>query len=165
MKNLPSSYQLVGDKPFVATDWDPTKTQTLLSAQIAKNPKIDVIVSDFGPTLVSSLHLFPDSGRPIPALATSDGNSLSCFWQSQQATNPLKMITVTTGNDNVRLAVDYAIAKATGGKIPEADSFQGPVFEDSVSGQPHPVTCRPDLPGDVYLSAQLPGEKQATLGK
>jgi ribose transport system substrate-binding protein len=163
MKELGSSYELVGDSPFVATDWDPTKTQTLLSAAIAKNPKIDVIVSDFGPTLVSSLHLFPDSGRPIPALATSDGNSLSCFWKSQQATSPFPMITVTTGNDNVRLAVDYAIAKATGGALPTADSFQGPVFEDSVSGQPHPVTCRPDLPGDVYLSAQMPGEQQATL--
>jgi ribose transport system substrate-binding protein len=75
------------------------------------------------------------------------------------------MITVTTGNDNVRLAVDYAVAKATGGKIPTEDSFQGPVFEDSVSGKPNPVTCRSDLPGDVYLSAKLPGDAQAKLGK
>ena len=165
MSDLGSSYKLVGDSPFVATGWDPTKTQTLLSAAIAKNPKIDVIVSDFGPTLVSSLHLFPDSGRKIPALATSDGNSLSCFWKQSQAKAPFKMITVTTGNDNVRLAVDYAVAKATGGKLPTQDSFQGPVFEDSVSGTPHPVTCRSDLPGDVYLSAEMPGEQQAKLGK
>ena len=163
-ENLDSSYTFVGQTPFVPTDWDPTKTQTLLSAAIGKNPKIDIIVSDFGPTLVSSLHLFPDSGRPIPALATSDGNSLSCFWQSQQKTNPFKMITVTTGNDNVRLAVDYAVAKATGGQLPTDTSFKGPVFEDSVSGQPHSVSCRSDLPGDVYLSAQMPGDQQATLG-
>ena len=39
------------------------------------------------------------------------------------------------------------------------------MFEDSVSGKPHPVTCRPDLPGDVYLSAQMPGDEQAKLGK
>jgi ribose transport system substrate-binding protein len=165
MKNLGSSYKLVGDSPFVATDWDPTKTQTLLSAQIAKNPKIDVIVSDFGPSLVGALPEFTKSGRKIPALATSDGNVLGCFWKSEQAKSPFKMITVTTGNDNVRLAVDYAVAKATGGKIPTADSFQGPVFEDSVSGQPHPVTCRSDLPGDVYLSAEMSGDAQAKLGK
>lgn len=164
-QNLPASYAFVDQTPFVATDWDPTKTQTLLSAAIAKNPKIDVIVSDFGPTLVSSLHLFSDSGRPIPALATSDGNSLSCFWKNSQAKSPFKMITVTTGNDNVRLAVDYAVAKATGGQLPTQTSFQGPVFEDSVSSNPHPVTCRSDLPGDVYLSAQLPGDQQAKLGK
>ena len=131
-------------------------------ADIAKYPKIDVIVSDFGPTLVSSLPLFPKSGRDIPALATSDGNSLSCFWKDSQAeANPFKMITVATGNDNVRLAVDYAVAKATGGKIPTADSFKGPVFEDSVSKQPNPVQCKSDLPGDTYLSAQMPGDEQA----
>jgi ribose transport system substrate-binding protein len=164
-QNLTDKYTFVGQTPFVPTDWDPTKTQTLLSAAIAKYPKIDIIVSDFGPTLVSSLHLFTDSGRPIPALATSDGNSLSCFWQSQQKTHPFKMVTVTTGNDNVRLAVQYAVAKATGGQIPTATSFQGPVFEDSVSGKPHPVDCQSSLPGDVYLSAQMPGAQQAQLGK
>jgi len=164
-QNLPATYKFVGQTPFVPTDWDPTKTQTLLSAAIAKYPKIDIIVSDFGPTLVSSLHLFPDSGRPIPALATSDGNSLSCYWQGQQKANPFKMITVTTGNDNVRLAVDYAVAKATGGQVPTDTSFKGPVFEDSVSHQPHPVSCRSNLPGDVYLSAQMPGDQQAQLGK
>ncbi|RLV47973.1 ribose ABC transporter substrate-binding protein [Nocardioides mangrovicus] len=164
-KNLPDSYKFIGQTPFQPTNWDPTKTQQLLTADIAKYPKIDVIVSDFGPTLVSSLPLFAKSGRSIPALATSDGNSLSCFWQDQQATDPFKMMTVTTGNDNVRLAVDYAVAKATGGKIPTADSFKGPVFEDSVSQQPHGVQCRKDLPGDVYLSAEMPGDQQAKLGK
>jgi ribose transport system substrate-binding protein len=74
------------------------------------------------------------------------------------------MTTVATGNDNVRLAVDYAIAKATGGKIPTADSFKGPVFEDSTDSA-KPVQCQSNLPGDVYLSAQLSGEEQAKLGK
>ena len=163
-KNLGSKYTFVQQEPFVPTNWDPTLTQTLLSAAIAKNPKIDVIVSDFGPTLVSSLPLFPKSNRPIPALATSDGNSLACFWKSQQKDHPFKMTTVATGNDNVRLAVDYAIAKATGGQIPTADSFKGPVFEDSTDSS-KPVQCKSDLPGDVYLSAQMSGEEQAKLGK
>jgi ribose transport system substrate-binding protein len=108
--------------------------------------------------------LFTKSGRNIPALATSDGNSLSCFWEQQKkAGHPFKMVTVATGNDNVRLAVDWAVAKATGGQIPTADSFKGPIFEDSVSGKPHGVQCRPDLPGDVYLSAEMPGDAQAKL--
>jgi ribose transport system substrate-binding protein len=163
-ENLPDSYKFIGQTPFQPTNWDPTLTQQLLTGDIAKYPKIDVIVSDFGPTLVSSLPLFTKSGRNIPALATSDGNSLSCFWEQQKkAGHPFKMMTVATGNDNVRLAVDYAVAKATGGEIPTADSFKGPVFEDSVSGKPHGVQCRPDLPGDVYLSAEMPGEEQAKL--
>jgi ribose transport system substrate-binding protein len=162
-KNLPEDYTFIGQTPFQPTNWDPTLTQQLLTADIAKYPKIDVIVSDFGPTLVSSLPLFAKSGRPIPALATSDGNSLSCFWQDSQATSPFKMVTVATGNDNVRLAVQYAVARATGGRIPTADSYKGPVFEDSVSQQPNGVQCRKDLPGDTYLSAEMPGEQQAAL--
>jgi ribose transport system substrate-binding protein len=163
-KNLPDNYKFIGQTPFQPTNWDPTLTQQLLTGDIAKYPKIDVIVSDFGPTLVSSLPLFTKSGRNIPALATSDGNSLSCFWEQQKkAGHPFKMVTVATGNDNVRLAVDWAVAKATGGQIPTADSFKGPIFEDSVSGKPHGVQCRPDLPGDVYLSAEMPGDAQAKL--
>jgi ribose transport system substrate-binding protein len=106
--------------------------------------------------------VFTRSGRSIPALATSDGNALGCFWKENQATNPeFKLFTVATGNDNVRLAVDWAVAKATGGKPPDATTFQAPVFEDSVSGKPNPVECDAGLPGDIYLSAQLPRAAQA----
>jgi ribose transport system substrate-binding protein len=164
-KVLGDSYTFIGQKPFQPTNWDPTLTQQLLTADIAKYPKIDVIVSDFGPTLVSSLPLFAKSGRPTPALVTSDGNSLSCFWQDSQAKDPFQMMTVATGNDNVRLAVQHAVAKATGGTPPSADSFKAPVFEDSVSNQPNGVQCKKDLPGDTYLSAEMPGEEQAKLGK
>ena len=164
-KTLPDSYKFIGQTPFQPTNWDPTKTQQLLTADIAKYPKIDVIVSDFGPTLVSSLPLFPNSGRKIPALATSDGNSLSCFWKDSQAKSPFKMMTVATGNDNVRLAVQVAVAKATGGQVPTETSFKAPVFEDSITKTPNDVKCDASLPGDTYLSAQMPGAEQAKLGK
>jgi len=155
-------YQFIGEQPFEVTHWDPAETQKVLSAAIAQNPKIDVIVSDFGPSLVAALPLFEQSGRSIPALATSDGNVLSCFWEDHKARNPdFKLFTVSTENDNVRLAVQWAVAAATGGKPPAEETFKGPVFENSVTGQPNPVKCRPDLPGAIYLSAQLPAEKQA----
>ena len=90
-----------------------------LSAEIAKNDKIDVIVSDFGPSLVGALPVFKEYGRSIPALATSDGNSLACFWEENKDANPdFKLFTVATGNDNVRLAVQWAVALATGGTPP-----------------------------------------------
>ncbi len=134
----------------------------MLTAAIAKYPKIDVIVSDFGPSLVGALPEFEKSGRSIPALVTSDGNVLSCFWEDHKATNPdFKLFTVATGNDNARLAIDWAVALATGGTPPASKQFEAPVFEDSVSGTPHPVTCDSSLPGDVYLSAQMTGADQA----
>jgi ribose transport system substrate-binding protein len=156
-------YQFIGQQPFEVTNWDPSLTQQVLSAAIAKYPKIDVIVSDFGPSLVGALPVFQKSGRSIPALATSDGNALGCFWKDTHAANPdFKLFTVATGNDNVRLAVDWAVAKATGGTPPSGTTFEAPTFEDSVSGKPHPVECDANLPGDIYLSAQLAKDVQAT---
>src|SRR6516162_1990713 len=159
---LGPEYKFINPEPFDVTNWDPALTQKVLTAEIAKNNKIDVIVSDFGPSLVGALPLFKQSGRSIPALATSDGNSLGCFWTDHHKNNPdFKLFTVSTENDNVRLAVQWAVAAATGGTPPTEEIFKGPVFENSVTGQPHPVQCRPDLPGAIYLSAQLPAEKQA----
>ena len=159
---LGPEYKFINTEPFDVTNWDPALTQKVLTAEIAKNNKIDVIVSDFGPSLVGALPLFKQSGRSIPALATSDGNSLGCFWTDVHQDNPdFKLFTVSTENDNVRLAVQWAVAAATGGKPPEEDTFKGPVFENSVTGKPHPVQCRKDLPGQIYLSAQLSPEDQA----
>ena len=157
-------YTFIGEQPFEVTDWDPAKTQKVLSAAIAKNPKIDVIVSDFGPSLVGALPEFTKSGRTIPALATSDGNVLGCFWKKQHAKNPtFKLMTVSTQNDHARLAIDWAVALASGGKKPASTHFPSLLFEDSVTGKPHPVECRANLPGDIYLSAQLSPAKQAKL--
>src|SRR5689334_20819783 len=161
---LDDSYKFINEPPYDVTNWDPALTQTVLTAEIAKNPKIDVIVSDFGPSLVGALPVFTKSGRSIPAIATSDGNALGCFWKDNHATNPdFKLFTVATGNDNVRLAVDWAVAKATGGTPPSSTTFEAPNFEDSVSGKPNPVECEASLPGDIYLSAKLPKDVQATV--
>jgi ribose transport system substrate-binding protein len=156
---LGPEYKFINPAPFDVTNWDPALTQQVLTAEIAKN---DVIVSDFGPSLVGALPLFKKSGRSIPALATSDGNILGCFWTDNHKDNPdFKLFTVATGNDNARLAVQWAVAKATGGEAPKEEIFKAPNFENSVSGQPHPVECRKDLPGDIYLSAEMSPEDQA----
>lgn len=159
-------YVYLGEQPYEVTNWDPALTQQVLTAAIAKYDQIDVIVSDFGPSLVGALPEFEKSGRSIPALVTSDGNVLSCFQQEKAATNPdFSLFTVATGNDNVRLAVQHAVARATGGVIPSSDVFEAPVFENSITDDPNPVTCRDDLPGDIYLSAQMSAEDQAALLK
>jgi ribose transport system substrate-binding protein len=159
---LGPEYVFVNPAPFDVTNWDPALTQKVLTAEIAKTAKIDVIVSDFGPSLVGALPTFAKQGKSIPALATSDGNSLGCFWQENHAANPdFKLFTVATGNDNVRLAVQWAVALATGGQTPKDEIFKAPAFEDSVSGTPHPVQCQKDLPGAIYLSSELPAADQA----
>jgi ribose transport system substrate-binding protein len=74
------------------------------------------------------------------------------------------MMTVQTGNDHARTAIDYAVAVATGGTVPAATAHQHQLFEDSLDSS-MPVQCRADLPGDIYLSAQLSAEDQAALMK
>ena len=89
---------------------------------------------------------------------------LGCFWQKQHAKNPtFKLFTVSTQNDHARLAIDWAVALATGGKKPATTHFPALTFENSVTGKPHPVECKANLPGDIYLSAELPAAAQAKL--
>src|ERR1700677_4665320 len=137
---LGPEYKFINPAPFDVTNWDPALTQKVLSAAIAKNSKINVIISDFGPSLVGALPLFKNSNRSIPAIATSDGNSLGCFWTDVHGDNPdFKLFTVSTENDNVRLAVQWAVAAVTEGKAPQEEIFKGPVFENSETGKPSPV--------------------------
>ena len=157
-------WKFIGTSPFEPTGWDPGKTQEVLTAAIAKYPKIDAITSDFGPSLVSALDAAAKSGWKVPAIATSDGNVLACFYEDNKATQPdFKLMTVATQNDHSRLATQWAVALATGGKKPSAKIYPSKLFEDSVSGKPSKVTCRKDLPGDVYLSAMMSGDLQAKL--
>lgn len=158
-------YTFIGEEPFEVTNWDPALAQQVLTAAIAKYPQIDGIASDFGPSLVGALPEFTKAGKKIPALATSDGNVLGCFWKEQEAAgNGFDMFTVQTGNDHARTAIQYAIAVATGGEVPATAAHQHKPFENTLDPA-SPVQCRDDLPGDVYLSALLSGDDQAALMK
>ncbi len=161
-------YKQIGEAPFEVTNWDAAKTQQVLTAAIAKYPKIDVIFSDFGPVMVSSLGEFAKSGRSIPALATSDGNILGCYFldNTKGGANPdFKMMTVATGNDHVRLAIQQAVARATGGVIPKALKFKAPIFEDSTTSVPRGVQCNRQINDWTFLSAQMSGPEQQKLLK
>ena len=160
-------YKFIGEQPFEVTNWDPALTQKVLSADIAKYPKIDVIVSDFGPSLVGALPEFKKSGRKIPALATSDGNVLCCFWKKERGQEP--DVQALHGRDaerprppRGRLGRGARDRRQDAG---DARTSRRSVFEDSVTGKPHPVECKASLPGDIYLSAQLPAAAQAKLVK
>lgn len=161
---LDDSYVFLNPEPFAVTNWDPSLTQQVLSASIAQHDSIDVIISDFGPSLVGALPVFENFDRSIPMLVTSDGNSLGCFYAENEANHPdFELFTVETGTDNVRLAVQWAIAEATGGQPPEDEIFVSGIFENSLTNEPNGVQCRDDLPGAIYLSSGVPGDRQGEL--
>jgi ribose transport system substrate-binding protein len=148
--------KFIGQTPYNVTNWDPAQTQKVVTALLAKFPKIDAITTDFGAALASSFGAFKQAGRQIPAVATEDSNLLSCDRQKLLKTNPdFQLFTVDSQNWMVRTAIDFAIAKASGGKIPASPVVPQKPFEDSITKQPHPPTCDPALSGDAFLSSHL----------
>lgn len=158
-----SKYEFIGNQPFEVTDWDPAKTQQVLSAAIARYDDIDVIVGEYGASLVGALPGFPASGRSIPAVLSEDGHAIGCFYEENKDANPdFELMTVGTGVDNVRLAIQHAVAIATGGEEPTETVYKTGLFEDSTSSD-KPVQCDPSLPKDIHLSAEMSGEEQAAV--
>jgi ribose transport system substrate-binding protein len=153
-KNYPGIH-FVGQTPYNVTNWDPAQTQKVITSLLAKYPKIDGITTDFGAALASSFGAFKSAGRKIPAIATEDSNQLACDYKTMHSTDPqFKLFTVDSQTWMVRTAIDYAIAKASGGTLPSTNVPQK-VFEDSLTGQPHAPECDTALPPDALLSSHL----------
>ena len=145
---LPQSFRVV----LVTAE----QTQKVVTAVLAKYPKIDAITTDFGAALASSFGAFAQANRQIPAVATEDSNLLSCDRKKLLKTNPgFQLFTVDSQNWMVRTAVDFAVAKASGGQIPASTVVPQKAFEDSSTDHPHPPTCDSTLSGDAFLSSHL----------
>ena len=160
-------YKFIGEQPFEVTNWDPALTQKVLSADIAKYPKIDVIVSDFGPSLVGALGEFKKSGRKIPAMATSDGNVLGCYWKKNVGAR-----TRRSSSSRSRRRTTTRASRSTGPwrSPPAARSRRAPISRRSYSrtrrpASRNPVECKANLPGDIYLSARAARRRAGQAGE
>jgi ribose transport system substrate-binding protein len=156
-----SEIELLGEQPYTVTEWEPAKTQQVISAALAKYPEIDAITTDFGAALASSFSAFEQAGRKIPAIATEDSNELGCVQKKQG----FPLFTVDSQNWMVRTAVQFAVAEATGGTPPSSTVVPQKAFEDSVTGKPHPVQCDESLTAEAILSAHLPKEQMEEVLK
>ncbi len=152
-----SDIELIGEQPFSVTNWDPAKTQQVVSAALAKYPEIDAITTDFGAALASAFPAFKQAGREIPPIATEDSNELSC----DQKKEGFPLYTVDSQNWMVRTAIQFAIAKASGGEVPASTEVPQKPFEDSITGKPNPVLCNEKLTGEAILSSHLTEEELA----
>lgn len=154
--------EIIGDKPFTVTNWNPAQTQQVTATMINKYPKIDAVIADFAATSIISA--FEQSGRDIPLIATADVNGLSCKYQEKREDGePFQLMTVNSQTSMGRLAAQHAIAGATGGQAPAATEDIPHVFEDSVSGAPQAPSCDPALPEDAILSGELSKEQVAEV--
>jgi ribose transport system substrate-binding protein len=149
--------EMVGEQPFSATDWEPAKTQQVVTANLAKYPEIDAITTDFGAALASAFPAFKQAGRKIPPIATEDSNELSCI----QKKEGFPLFTVDSQNWMVRTAIQFAVAEASEGTPPSSNKVPQKAFEDSISGKPNPVMCNEKLSGEAILSSHLSEEELA----
>ena len=158
-----SGMKWIGQDPYEVTNWDPSQMAKVISALIAKYPKIDGIFADLsGPILTSGA--FPRSSRDIPFIGGEDANVFGCTWQKMHAENPNKVFQFTTSSAeqwNIRLAIQWAIASAAGGKVDE------PLVITDTKGVKHTVANPGDknvknfvmdnsLKGEIYCLKELP---------
>jgi ABC-type sugar transport system substrate-binding protein len=156
-----SEIELLGEQPYTVTEWEPAKTQQVISAALAKYPEIDAITTDFGAALASSFSAFEQANREIPAIATEDSNELGC----DQKEDGFPLFTVDSQNWMVRTAIQFAVAEATGGTPPSSTEVPQKAFENSVTGKPNPVQCDKSLTPEAILSAHLPKEQMEEVLK
>lgn len=147
--------EVIGEDPYEVTNWDPAETQRVITALLARYPEIDGWFTDFGAAFASSLPAFQQAGREVGPVGTEDSNAFACA----AVEGDFPIITVSSQNWHSRLAVQFAVAEASGGEVPETavddrgnPIVEGFVFDDSVNGEAH---CDEALPGDAILSSLL----------
>jgi ribose transport system substrate-binding protein len=116
-----SDIKWIGQEPFEVTNWDPSLMSKVLTALIARYPKIDAVVGDLSIPILTS-NAFPRAGKELPIIAGEDANGFGCEWQKEHADGKQSnyQFTSTSAEQwNSRLAVRWAVAEAGGGKVDE----------------------------------------------
>ena len=109
----------IGLSPFEVTNWDPSMMAKVIGALIAKYPKIDGMFADLSVPILTS-GAFPRAGRDLPLVGGEDANGFGCTWQKLHDKDPKSTFEFTTSSAeqwNIRLAIQWAVASAAGGKV------------------------------------------------
>ena len=149
----------------VDTNWDPAESQRVMSSMLAKYPKIDAVMSDYGLGSMGALRAFVAANRKIPLWPGQDANELGCFWQDHKADNPnFQLATVSARTWLVRVALRKAVGAVQGISDAEPSIITLPLVEDSASNDPKLAPkCDRALPPDAMLSTMLSNEQMKKL--
>jgi len=132
-----------------------------MAALLAKYPKIDGAIIDYGASAEGAIRAFRQANRPLIPIDTTEGNSLACTYKKLKPSNPrFEMATFSARNWLGRVAVRKAIAAAEGIKDTEPSIFELSLTEDSLAGSP--PKCDPSMPPDTAFTTQI---SQADLSK
>lgn len=159
--------KLLTDQP-VTTNWDPAMEQQAMSGLLAKYPKIDGVISDYGAAVSGVVRAYQSAGRQLVPIATTDDNGLSCGYDALKATNAnYQLATVSSRTWIGRVGLRKGVAKINGKADAEPSLIDLNLFEDS-SGQTSGAiapnkACKSGLPSDAPPSSQLTTAELTTL--
>jgi len=156
---------LTGNKDWPVTNWDPATAQKIMGSLIAKYPKIDGLISDYGTDALAALRTMQAAGRPLVPTATLDANGLGCLWKSQStvAGNKFQLATISSRNWLGRIAARKAISAAEGIPNNEPSIISLPISENSLRAK-RPV-CLAGAADDFYNSNKLTPAELTKYGK
>lgn len=151
------------DKNYVVTNWNPAYAQQAAAGLIAKYPKIDGIVSDYGVTALATIKAFQQAGLKVPAIATSaSNNQLDCKYdEAVKAGNGWPYLALDGTTRIIRFALQRALAIYNHIQDTQPDGVLPYVFADSTKGIL--PKCDPHAPPDADLSSSLSAAKLDAL--
>lgn len=156
---------LTGNTDWPVTNWDPATAQKITGSLLAKFPKIDGVISDYGTDALAALRTMQAAGRALVPTATLDANGLGCLWQSEskKAGNKFQLATISSRNWLGRIAARKAISAAEGISNNEPSIVSLPISENSLRSN-KPV-CSAGQADDFYNSNKITPAVLAKYGK
>lgn len=151
----------ISEEEWPVTNWDPAETKKVTAAILAKHPEINGLVNDYGASAEAEIQAFQAAGAKVPAIATSESNSLGCSWkEAKEEGEEFPLLTISSRNWLGRYAAQYAIAEASGG-TPPALKNNGIIdlgqWENSVSGKE--PKCEPSAGPEASFSNLMDEEE------
>jgi ribose transport system substrate-binding protein len=145
---------------WVPTDWDPAKKQQAMTAALAKNGRIDAVVTDFNGTDTGILPAYKSAGmKPPVVVSITPNNAIGCQWQK----TPYPLMTMGQTSSMTRLALRLGLAAENGLSDPEADKLRPTPLVYEPGGTKAP--CNSAYPPDADLTANLTPAQLTTLFK
>lgn len=137
-------------KTWTPTDWDPAKKQKAMTGLLAKNGRIDAVVTDFNGTDTGILPAYKSAGMKPPVMASiTPNNAIGCQWQK----TPYPLMTMGETSSMTRLALRLGLAAENGATDGEASKLRPKPLTFQPGGEKAP--CNKKYPPDADLTANL----------
>jgi ribose transport system substrate-binding protein len=147
-------------KTWIPTDWDPAKKQKAMTGLLAKNGRIDAVVTDFNGTDTGILPAYKSAGKKPPVMVSiTPNNAIGCQWQK----TPYPLMTMGQTSSMPRLALRLGLAAHNGTTDSEASQLRPKPLVFQPGGTKAP--CDTKYPPDADLTANLTADQLNAIFK